>query len=63
MKQNPDWIGQMKITKLTQMGNSHGIIIPKNYLKVMDVDINTKFKLMTDGSNLLLKQIKKNQSF
>lgn len=47
--------------KLTKMGNSNGVIIPKNYLKAMGVDLNTKFEIMTDGVSLLLKPVKTNK--
>jgi len=48
-------------TKLTKMGNSHGVIIPVKFLKLMRVDKNTKFKIMTDGEILLLKPVKENK--
>jgi len=49
-------------TKIKATGNSYSVLIPKQYLQAMKIDkkpLEAKFKMMTDGWQILLKRVKK----
>lgn len=53
-------MGGLKV-KLVQMGNSHGVLIPKVFQKIMGIDadpMSVRFKITTDGYSLVLRRLK-----
>ncbi len=46
--------------KIIRIGNSYGIIIPKNILKILDWDVRElEAKIDTEKRELVIKRIKK----
>lgn len=44
--------------RLTNIGNSLGIIIDKPILELLDIDRNTDIEIRTDGDTLILRPVR-----
>ncbi len=47
--------------KLTKHGNSAAIVIEKPILELLQIDFDTELEIQTDGQNLVISPIKKDQ--
>ncbi len=47
--------------KLTKHGNSAAIVIEKPILELLQIDFETELEIQTDGQNLVISPIKKDQ--
>jgi len=46
------------IKTLTQHGNSAALVIDKALLEVLNIDLDTKLEIVTDGENLLISPVR-----
>lgn len=50
------------IKTISKFGNSHGLIIEKRVLQMLDIDENTPLKITTDGDSLIITPVWKTRS-
>ena len=49
-------------TKVVQMGDGLGVIIPDEIVKALDLKINDEFSVEVKGDSIIFKPIKKNNN-
>lgn len=46
------------IRKLTPIGNSFGVVLPRPVLRLLNIDVGTPLEISTDGVGLIVKPLR-----